>query len=147
MVSLIPFRRRGEVTTRDFSDPFDLMDSFFRPLAMRSQGTTPHVDIHEQKDAYVVKADLPGMRAEDISVDIDQGTLTISGTYASSKEEKDQSDVLVYSERRTGSFSRSFTLPGISRDHCDATMKDGVLTITLRKHASAKEKVIAVKQG
>lgn len=149
MVSLIPFRRRGEVTTRDFgTDPFDLFDSFFHPMTMRGgQSLCPKIDVHEQKDKYVLKADLPGINPDDVKIDVQSDQFTISGSYESSEKKEEKNGTLIYSECRTGEFSRSFTLPGISEDKVDAVYKDGVLTVTLPKRANAKEKTIAIRKG
>jgi HSP20 family protein len=149
MVSLIPFRRRGEVTTRDFgADPFDMFDAFFRPMVTRGgQAICPKIDVHEQKDKYVVKAELPGINPDDVKIDVQSEQFTISGSYESSEKKEEKDGTLIYSERRTGEFSRSFTLPGISEDKVDAVYKDGVLTVTLPKRTTAKEKTIAIRKG
>ncbi len=149
MFSVTPFRRRGEVTTRDFpSDPLDIFDSFFRPMHsfVRGSGTFPRIDIHEDKKAnrYVVKADLPGADPSKVSVDVSNEVLTISGDYEERRKEENKDGTLVYEERRNGSFSRSFTLPGISDQHVNAQYKDGVLTVTLPK-AQAQKKAIPIE--
>lgn len=143
-MSLFPVHRRGEVTRQDFArDPFDFMTDFFRnPPAMRS--IFPLIDVHEQKDKYILKADLPGVDADKINIDISGEQITISGNFENEKSEKDNEGNLIYHERSKRSFERSFSLPGISEDKVDAQYKDGVLTISLPK-TEEKKRRIAVK--
>lgn len=106
----------------------------------------PSVDIVEKDDAYKVSAELPGMAAGDIEVKYSDGMLTISGEKEEDKEEKKKDYFL--SERRYGSFKRSFRLAdGVDADKIAASFKNGVLTVNLPKTAEArkKTKTIAVK--
>ena len=125
---------------RIFEDPFSLLEpdtSFF-------EGWTPAVDITEDKDKYVVRAELPGMRKEDISVSLDGNTLTISGERKQEEEKKERESYR--SERFFGRFQRSVTLPAqVQANKIEANYKDGVLTVTLPKSEEAKRKQIEVK--
>ena len=109
-------------------------------------GKAPAVDVAEKEDGFEITAELPGMAADNVEVKLADGILTIQGEKKEEKEEK-RKDYYV-SERRFGSFQRSFRLPdGIDADKIAASVKDGVLSVTVPKSAEAKksEKKIAVK--
>jgi HSP20 family protein len=111
-------------------------------------GKTPAVDIAERDKEYEITAELPGMEEKDIDVKYADGVLTIKGEKNEEKEEKRKDYYL--SERRFGSFQRSFQVPnGIEADKIDASFKNGVLTVTLPKSAEAqkREKKIAINKG
>ena len=132
-------RIRSEID-RIFQDPFSLLTqgtSFF-------EGWTPALDIYEDKDKYVAKAELPGMKKEDIDVSLEGDTLTISGE-RKQEEEKKEGDTY-RSERYFGRFQRTVTLPtAVDANKIKATYKDGVLTVTVPKTEEAKPKQIEVK--
>jgi len=90
----------------------------------------PEVETFRRGDKLVVRADLPGLKKDDVKAEIDNGMLTISGHRSSEREEN--RDEFYRSERSYGSFYRAIPLPeGIESDNCEATFKDGVLEITL----------------
>ena len=141
--ALTPFtalnRIRDEID-RIFENPFDLVApgrSFF-------EGWTPSVDMYEDKDKITLRAELPGMRKEDIEVSLDGNNLTISGER---KEEEEHKEGEMYrSERYFGRFQRSITLPTpADPNKIQASYKDGVLTVTCPKSEEAKPKQIQVK--
>jgi len=104
----------------------------------------PSVDISEDANDYVVHAELPGLKKEDIKVSVENGMLTITGERKFEKEEKNKKYHRI--ERSYGSFTRSFTLPeAVKADKVCADFKDGVLHVHLPKDESAKPKSIAVK--
>ena len=103
----------------------------------------PEVDVTEEKDRVVVKADLPGMKQEGIGVEVSDGALTIKGERKRETETKDAKAYRV--ERSYGSFLRNFTLPaGVDAAKVSAAYKNGVLEVTLPKLAEAKAKQIKV---
>jgi HSP20 family protein len=111
-----------------------------------SWGAMPAVDIAEKDDHYEITAELPGIDEKDIEVKFASGLLTIRGSKSEDKEEKKKDYHL--SERRYGSFQRSFSLPeGVDPDKLDANFEKGVLTIVIPKSAEAqrKERKIAIK--
>lgn len=111
-----------------------------------SFGTLPAVDVGEDDKAYEITAELPGMEEKDIALTVSGDMLSITGEKSDEKEEKKKDYYL--SERRYGSFERSFRLPeGVDADKIEATFKKGVLTVTLPKRPEARkpEKKIAVK--
>jgi HSP20 family protein len=110
-------------------------------------GKAPAVDIVDNEKAYEITAELPGMDESNIDVKFSDGTLTIKGEKRDEKEEKKKDYYL--SERRYGSFQRSFGVPdSVDADKIEASFKNGVLTVTLPKTAQAQktEKKIAIKK-
>lgn len=104
------------------------------------------IDIVEKDDAYIVEAEIPGMKKEDVKITIENNVLTIQGEKQQKKDEKDQN--YRRSERVFGSFIRSFSLPSsVKVNEIDAKYQDGVLRITLPKAEEAKPKKIEVKVG
>jgi HSP20 family protein len=104
----------------------------------------PLVDITEDEKEYVIKAELPEVKKEDVKVSVENGTVAISGERKFEKEEKGRKYHRV--ERAYGSFMRSFTLPeGAAGDKVSADFKEGVLTVHLPKSPEAKPKAIDVK--
>jgi HSP20 family protein len=116
----------------------------WKRLTGNGQGAwMPSVDIVEEKDRILVRADLPGMKREDVEVDVDEGVLTIRGERKSETETKDAKAYRV--ERSYGSFLRSFTLPaGVDESRISASYKDGVLEIALPRAEGAKAKKVKV---
>jgi HSP20 family protein len=106
-------------------------------------GWTPAIDIYEDKENFVVKAELAGMKKEDIEVTLHEGTLSIAGER---KTEKKVDEAGLYrSERYVGRFQRAVTLPTpVDGAKVKAEYKDGVLTVTLPKTEEAKPKQIDV---
>jgi HSP20 family protein len=105
---------------------------------------TPAVDIYEEKDDIVVKAELPGMTKDDIEVDISDSHLTLRGE--KKKEEKIEEEGYFSCERSYGAFHRSVELPkGVQSDKVKASFKNGILEIRLPKTEEAKTKEITVK--
>jgi HSP20 family protein len=104
----------------------------------------PAVDIFETNEAIVLKAELPGITSQDISVEVKDNTLTLKGEKKFEKEVKEENYHRV--ERSYGSFQRAFTLPGtIHQEKVKAKFKDGILEITLPKVEEAKPKQIKVE--
>ncbi len=133
-----------------FSRPFSAFGPSWWPS--RSSGLTgieaipPSVDIYRESGNVVVKAEIPGMKKEDIDVKITDDTITISGE--KKKEEKVEKRDYYRYERSEGSFSRSFRLPeGAETDKVKAKFKDGVLEIRvpLSEEAKKKEQKIAIE--
>jgi len=122
-------------------------DSFVRPsrvLSTLGEAGTPTLDIYQTPNEVVVKATLPGLKPEDVSIDITGETLTIKGE--SKAEQEIKKEDYLYQERRYGTFSRNVALPsGLKPDKAEATMEDGVLTLTIPKAEEVKPKKISVK--
>ena len=92
------------------------------------------VDIHDDDDHYTLEAELPGVKEDQISLTVENDTLTIAADMQS--ERKDEK--AYYSERRVGHVSRSFSLEGIDQEHISADYKNGILTVTLPKQEPVK---------
>jgi HSP20 family protein len=104
----------------------------------------PPVDIEESEKEYLIKAELPGMKKEEVKLQVEGGTLSISGERKAEQEEKDKKYHRV--ERSYGAFSRSFTLPeGTLAEKISAEFKDGVLMVHLPKDDKTKPRAIEVK--
>ena len=105
---------------------------------------SPLVDIVEEDKEYIVKAELPEIRKEDLKVTVENGMLTISGERKFEKEEKKRKYHRV--ERSYGSFTRSFALPGdADGKKIEAEFKDGILQVHIAKNENAQPKSIDVK--
>ncbi|RKZ95793.1 MAG: Hsp20/alpha crystallin family protein [Gammaproteobacteria bacterium] len=102
----------------------------------------PVVDIEETEDAFSIKAELPGVEKDDVSINIDKGVLTIKGEKKTETEDKKRHRV----ECSYGSFVRSFTLPqSIKVDKVEAQYNNGILNLTIPKSEEAKPKEVEVK--
>ncbi len=105
---------------------------------------TPAVDIKEDNDQFTLVADLPGMSKKDIKINIKDNVLKISGDRK--QEIKDDSDNYHFSERRHGSFDRSFSLPEtVKENDINAKFKDGVLSINIPKIEEVKSSEVEIK--
>lgn len=105
-------------------------------------GWTPALDLYQNNDNIVAVVELPGMRKEDIEISLQDGTLTISGER---KEETGPENGATRTERFTGKFRRTITLPTrVDASKVSANYKDGVLTVTLPKAEEAKPKQIQI---
>jgi HSP20 family protein len=131
------------------TDLRDEIDRFFEsPLARTSEylGWAPAFDVYEEKDTFVVKAELPGLKKEEINVSLHDGDLIISGERK--HEAKSEGTEVYRAERFFGKFQRSVSLPAtVAANHVKAEYKDGILTVTLPKSEEAKPKQIEVKVG
>lgn len=104
----------------------------------------PAVDVYEDAQKLVLKLEIPGVRKEDLDIQVEGRTLTVKGERKLEAEEKEENFTRV--ERRFGSFVRSFTLPGsVSTEDVAATSQDGVLSVTLNRKPEAKPRQIEVK--
>ncbi len=104
----------------------------------------PPVDVVETPDAIVLTAEVPGIRKEDVRIQVEDGVLSIAGEKEERREQKEAN--LCRSERRYGAFYRSLTLPGsVEAEKIVAEMDAGVLTVRLPKRESAKPKTIPVR--
>ncbi len=123
---------------RLFEQPFGMWSA--TPMAE----ACPDVDVYETNDRLVIKADLPGMKKEDINLSMSDNVLSISGERKEETEHKEGNSYM--SERCFGSFQRSITLPSSVRaDKINAEYKDGILTVTCPKGEVSQSKQIDVK--
>ena len=125
-----------------------LFDDFFgRGLARHDDGDrliAPALDITEDEHAFVVSAELPGLKKEDVQIQFENGVLSISGEKKQEVESKEKNWHRM--ERRFGAFYRSITLPaGVDVERVEATFTDGVLTVRIPKREELKPKAIRIK--
>jgi HSP20 family protein len=137
MFGLVPFdRRRDQMQSREnnWTDLDRLWENFFNDSLMPGYFTRSglmKVDIRDDKDAYILEAELPGVAREDINIEIDDGRLAISVNQDEKAEEKRES--FIRRERRRTSMCRSFGLENIDADKISAKLENGVLTLRLPK--------------
>jgi HSP20 family protein len=136
--------------TRYARDPFALA----RDLLARDPFTSPRptsafvpaVEVKETADAFVVKADLPGVAEDDLDISVHGGVLTIAG--ARHGEARKDGESYAVHERQFGAFSRAFALPETADgDRVEAQLANGVLTLTIAKRVEAKPRKIAIKRS
>ena len=130
---------------RDWEFPFARLPRRQDETARARAGAlSPAVDLSEDDRSYKVSVELPGVRREDVTVELHEDVLTIRGEKKSEREEK--KDRSHWVERSYGAFSRSFTLPPTAKaEELRATFQDGVLTVEIPKKEVAKPRQIAIK--
>ena len=140
---------RDFMTLREAMDHlFD--DAFTRPLSIRDGWSVPAIDMYQTDDEIVVKASIPGFKAEDVQINVTGDILTLRGE-VKQKEEKTSSPkgkdkAWHIREQRWGSFERSIALPtDVVADKAKAEFENGILTVTLPKAEEVKPKTITVK--
>jgi HSP20 family protein len=157
MANLI--KRENRDVTRSASpehrlDPFRMMDALLRWDPFRGDWGgfaqnlefVPRFDVKETRDAYVISADLPGVKDEELEVSLSGNLLTISGRRE--EEHKEEGESYYAMERSHGSFGRSFTMPqGVDADSVTADLKHGVLSVRVAKKPEAQPKRIAIGTG
>lgn len=112
----------------------------------RTGDWTPRVDIVETDKAFIIKAEVPEVKKEDVKVTVDNGILTVSGERKQEKEESGKTFHRI--ERSYGEFTRRFTLPdNVDAESIDATFKDGMLKLEIPKIEKTKPNAIEVKVG
>ena len=135
--------------TYTYARPANWLDQFFNDVDRNwrrsgSPSFSPAVDIVEEKDAFVVRAELPGVAKENISVEVKDNHLVLSGK----KDAVEQGEEGQYRhlESRHGSFSRTFELPrNVKSDAIEASFKDGALTLRVPKADEAKPKSVEIR--
>lgn len=124
----------------------DMLERFF-PSNFFENGEEkwmPKVDVKETPEYFLFNAEIPGLKAEEITVNLVADTLTISGE--KKKEEKKEKDQWHWTERTYGAFQRSFTFPvPVDAEHVDAEMKDGVLTVKVAKAKKVIPKKVTIQ--
>jgi HSP20 family protein len=146
MANLTRWDPFGELSRFGWDESFDnLFRRFMRPMRVRGEGAMDIVvDVTESDKAYTVKAEVPGVKKEDISVSVDGNQVSISAEIKQEKEEK-EGEKLLRSERYYGSMYRSFTLPtDVDQSKAEAKYTDGVLELMLPKKAGGGVKKLEV---
>ncbi len=137
-----PSRRQPSLRD-ELSRLFDLSLPGFTGDANPFSGWAPALDVYQDKDNVLVRAELPGLKKEEIELSLHEGVLTLSGERK--REEESQKGTSTRSERFFGKFERSVELPGtVDSTKVTAAYKDGILTVTLPKAEEAKPKQIQI---
>jgi HSP20 family protein len=139
--AISPFDAMDRWFEEAFRRPFSLLGPSWLPRlrTMEMEEAIPSVDIFEEGDNVVVKAELPGIKKEDVDVSMTDNVISISGE--KKKEEKVERKNYYREERSYGSFTRSFRLPAeVQTDKAKASFKEGVLEIRIPKTEEAKKK-------
>ncbi len=128
-------------------DPFRGLDEIFNQSLLgprlRTTGMTPRMDVSENEQSYMVKAEIPGVKKEDIKVNIDGNQVSISAQTVQETEQKQEN--MLMRERSMGQFYRSFTLPQTVDDsQAKAEYHDGILELTLPKKAGGSAKTLQI---
>jgi HSP20 family protein len=142
-------------TARREWDPFRVMRDMLRwdpfremapTISTELQAYSPAFEVKETQDAFVFKADVPGLKEQDVEVSVTGNRLTIAGRREAEKEEK--TDTFYTYERSYGTFTRSFTLPEQADvEHVKAELKSGELTVAIPKAPTAVAKRVPVSGG
>jgi HSP20 family protein len=150
----MPARRSRQGVTRwdpfaEFEDIYDRMGRLFQstfgdfPMRMEPGGWSPLTDVRETDDAYVLELELPGVKRDDINVELADRQLSVSGEV---KEETEREGVWRRRTRRYGRFEYRTLLPGeADAEKVTATLSDGVLTVTVPKAAVTKPRKVEIQ--
>ncbi len=137
-----PLSEFEQVTERMRRMLDETFGSFGWPSSAETGGWSPLVDIEEADDAYLVEAELPGVRREDVNIELVGNELTITGEV----KQRERKGALRKQTRRTGRFEYRVSLPTqVDADKIDAGLKDGVLTVRVPKSERAQRRKIEVK--
>ncbi len=132
MFGLIPYWRRNDGLGT--YNPFHHFDATEKPIYGKFHSLMEFkTDIRDSGDNYILEADLPGFKKEDIRIDIEDNYLTIKAERHSIIDEKDKKGSYIHCERTYGSYERSFDISGIKQDNISAEYSNGVLKLTLPK--------------
>lgn len=135
MSKLTPFNRRGRnPITQGANDLFNMMDDFFPDSLQKMRETiwdTFKVDVRETVNEYVVEAELPGVKKDEVDISLNEGRLTISVKREENVEEREEE--YIHQERKVGSMQRSLFLENAKPETGSAKLTDGVLRITVPK--------------
>jgi HSP20 family protein len=143
-MTLVRFRDHdveSPVLPRSFSE---MLDTFFNEAVTGRENFVPGIDVMEDDKQYEIRVTLPGIKKDEVKIELEDNTLTVSGERKFEKEEKNKRYHLV--ESRFGTFKRSFTLPRhIDNTSIDAKMSEGILNITIKKDEKSVSRQIAIK--
>lgn len=142
MNNLSRYENRNYPQSRGFGNFYNLIDNFFDnsfPSQFAMKDMSFKVDIKEDDDNYLVEADLPGFKKDEVELHVENGRLSIKASKNENNEEKDDEGRYLHRERKTSTMLRTMQFDGIDEDNLKAKLDEGVLRITLPK-ASEDEK-------
>ncbi len=135
--------RRGDV----FEDFDRIVDSFLRPTYANTVNFQPSCDVNETKDHYLISFDMPGVKKEDIKIEVRDNELVISGERQRHLKQE-EGEASIRHERMYGQFERAFTLPTtVAADKIEAHYENGVLNVALPKAEATKARTIQIQTG
>ena len=139
-IMLMPMIWRNNNDVCNYSDPFDEMDKMFENIwgSGLERAVSMKTDVLDKGDHYELDAELPGFNKEDINIELKDDVLTISASHSEDKDEKDKEGKYVRRERRSASYSRSFTVENLQPEDIDAEYKNGILQLKLPKKEAVK---------
>jgi HSP20 family protein len=131
-----PFAELGELRTR-----LDRM--FEEAFEVRGRSWAPAIDVERKNGSLVIRADVPGIKSNEVKIEVEDDILTVSGAHEERKEEKDKR--FLRRERRYGSFSRSMALPpGVDAKKIKAKTQDGVIEVTVPLPKEPKKETVTI---
>ncbi|MBQ7873560.1 MAG: Hsp20/alpha crystallin family protein [Oscillospiraceae bacterium] len=135
-------------TNNSIFDPFRELDmleqAFFGSRNEKQPERLIRTDIREEGGAYILEAELPGFKKDDLSIELNDNMLTISAEQNFEHEEKNENGGYIMRERRRGSFRRSYDVTGIDTESLKASFENGVLTLTMPKLPELKPKAKSI---
>lgn len=144
MAGLIPFnKRRSDLTNNGIYDFHNMLDDFFAdgwPFQRSLAGDTFKIDVCDNRNEYVIEAELPGVQKGDVKIGLNEGRLTISVNKDETIEEKDKN--YIHRERRYSSMSRSVLLADADSAGIRAKLDNGILTISVPKKSKPDNSVV-----
>ncbi|WNS41952.1 Hsp20/alpha crystallin family protein [Paenibacillus sp. MMS20-IR301] len=147
MFDLVPFGKRREdafgVLAKSLNEVFN--DDFFAPLT--SSALSFRTDVRESEGAYLIEAELPGFKKEDINIDYTSPYLTIKAVRKEEKSEDNKEQMAVRRERRYGQYVRRFYVQDIAEEGIRASLQDGVLSLEVPKRQKTQGKRIEIQDG
>ncbi|ULO07347.1 Hsp20/alpha crystallin family protein [Paenibacillus sp. 19GGS1-52] len=147
MFNLVPFGKGREdafgVLAKSLNEVFN--DDFFAPI--KSSTVVFRTDIRESEQAYLIEAELPGFKKEEIDIDYANSYLTIKALRKEEDTEENQEHQIVRRERRYGEYVRRFYVQDISEEGIRASLKDGLLTLEVPKRKKLQSKRIEIQDG
>lgn len=147
MFDLVPFGKRRDdafgMLAKSLNDVFN--DDFFAPI--KSSTMSFRTDIRESEQAYLIEAELPGLKKEEIDIDYANPYLTIKAVRKEENAEENKEHQIVRRERRYGEYVRRFYVQDIAEEGIRASLKDGVLTLEVPKRQKPQGKRIEIQDG
>lgn len=144
MFSLMPMTRKLISPQNNFYSMKSVFDDFLNDFPVVSVKNDMKIDIREDEKEYVIDAELPGIKKDNIKIDVEDSKIVISAT-AEEKEEEEKENY-IHRERRYSSISRMVYLPNIDEDAIKARYSDGILSLTIpKKVIEDKKKLIAIE--
>ena len=145
MAGLVPYNRKNRALTDrgfgDFRDFYNMVDDFFNDSwpSKRSLRDSFKIDVQENDEEYLIEAELPGVDKDEVSIDIDEGRMTISVKREENKDEENKN--YLHKERRFSSMSRSLYLDDAKSEGIKAKLENGVLNIKVPKEGKPNNSV------